>query len=179
MYGRIVLLLMFIAFTACVEPFDPEIDSYEDILVVDGIITDEEVAARVRLSRSYPYDENRSNAETNAIVIISDDAGILIINTYSNNLSDLEPGMVFLRRDIAFPEPRTKYVIKKQPESKNALFNPSVVGWISAARCKKDVKTSFSFIAPDENGQYEIYIEAFEPGSRTFGANTFYFQVSD
>ena len=86
MYGRIILLLMLITLTACVEPFDPQIDSYEEILVVDGIVTDEEVAARVRLSRSYSYDQNRSNAETNAIIILSDETG----NNYT--LTEVDDG---------------------------------------------------------------------------------------
>jgi hypothetical protein len=60
---------------SCVEPFDPEIDSYEEILVVDGIVSDEDISAKVRLSRSYSYNEDRSNPESNAIVIVSDEEG--------------------------------------------------------------------------------------------------------
>ena len=105
--------------------------------------------------------------------------GIVIINTNANNLSDLEPEMVFLRQDIVFPEPRTEFIIKPQPEIDNQPFDPIVACWISSAQCKKDGKMSFSFIAPDENGQYEIYIEAHDPDSRTFGSNTFDFQVAD
>lgn len=59
----------------CVEPFDPEVDTYEDVLVVDGTVSDEEVSAKVRLSRTYSYDQNRSNPEINALVIISDGEG--------------------------------------------------------------------------------------------------------
>lgn len=77
---------MFISLIACVEPFNPEIDSYEEILVVDGIVTNEDVSVQVRLSRSYPYDQNRSNSETNAIVIVSDAAG----NNY--NLAEIDDG---------------------------------------------------------------------------------------
>ncbi len=105
--------------------------------------------------------------------------GIVIINTNANNLSDLKPGMVFLRQDIVFPEAGTEFIIMPQPEIDNVPFDPFVACWISSAHCKKDGKMSFSFITPDENGQYEIHVEAFDPESRTFGSNTFDFQVAD
>jgi hypothetical protein len=75
MTRRYLLFFILLVIAGCVEPFDPEIDSYEDVLVVDGIVSNEEIAARVRLSRTYSYDQNRSNPETNALVIISDDQG--------------------------------------------------------------------------------------------------------
>lgn len=105
--------------------------------------------------------------------------GIVIINTYDNNLSAVEPEMVFLRKDIVFPERSVEFRIQPQPELKNEPFRPSLFCWISSAQSAENGKISFSFITPDENGQYEIYIEAFDPVSRTFGSNTFDFQVSD
>jgi len=70
----------------CVEPFNPEIKEYENLLVVDGIITDESFSATIKLSRTYPYRSIYPNPESNAIVTIYDQKGHII------TLTEVEPG---------------------------------------------------------------------------------------
>ena len=54
----IYTLFLWLSLTpSCVEPFYPEIEAYENILVVDGSITDENRPYLVKLSRSFSYGE--------------------------------------------------------------------------------------------------------------------------
>jgi hypothetical protein len=54
----------------CREPFDPPIDRYENVLVVDGLITDREGPHEVRLSRTFPFNERYPEQETGALVLV-------------------------------------------------------------------------------------------------------------
>jgi hypothetical protein len=71
----------------CSEPYTPEISKYENMLVVDGIITDESGPYTVRLSRSYRYSETEGLPEQNAIVLIKDNLGNAI------SLLEIAPGI--------------------------------------------------------------------------------------
>jgi len=69
---------MMIIFGTCYEPYTPEISKYENILVVDGVITDDPGPYSVRLSRSYKYSETEGFPESSAIVLIKDDQANVI-----------------------------------------------------------------------------------------------------
>ncbi|HYW94205.1 MAG TPA: DUF4249 domain-containing protein, partial [Bacteroidales bacterium] len=69
------VLIIIISLQACIEPFNPDISKYDDVLVVDATLTNESPAAVVKLTRSFPYNSNISKAETGAMVIISDENG--------------------------------------------------------------------------------------------------------
>jgi hypothetical protein len=71
---RIYLLLVIICGT-CSEPYTPEISKYENILVIDGIITDDPGPCEVRLTRSFKYGDKESIPEQYATVFITDDLG--------------------------------------------------------------------------------------------------------
>jgi hypothetical protein len=71
-------LIMPIIFGTCseilfTEPYIPEISKYEDLLVVDGIITDGPGPYKVRLSRSFKYSDTEGFPEQQAVVLIRDD----------------------------------------------------------------------------------------------------------
>jgi hypothetical protein len=63
--------------SGCIEPYTPEIDKYEDILIIDGLITDQPYSI-VRLSRGSYYNQSESIPEGGATVIIGDDLGNVI-----------------------------------------------------------------------------------------------------
>ncbi len=71
----IKVLILLVSLQACVEPFSPDITKYDDLLVVDAFLSNEETAAVVKLSRSFPYQSDVSKPETSAIVIVSDEDG--------------------------------------------------------------------------------------------------------
>ncbi len=67
------LLVIFTLFT-CVDPYVPEVGGYEKLLVVDGLITDENSSFSVKLSRTYQDIATGPSPVTDATVYISDDA---------------------------------------------------------------------------------------------------------
>jgi hypothetical protein len=98
------LLLLLIG--GCVEPFDPEIESYEDVLVVDGLLSDEEISAKIRLSRTYNYDQNRTNPETGALVNVIDESG------QNFQLSETSDGYYTFEGGGLDPEPGKMYQLQ-------------------------------------------------------------------
>jgi len=71
-FKYIVFCLMIIICSACSEPYTPEINKYENILIIDGLITDQPNPT-VKLSRGFHYSESESIPERRATVIIRDD----------------------------------------------------------------------------------------------------------
>ena len=74
---RILVLMAFLLPGGCIEPFEPDIEKYENILVVDGLITDKKEVYTIRLSRTLRFDESRPIMETGALVEVVDDQGNL------------------------------------------------------------------------------------------------------
>jgi hypothetical protein len=69
------LFLLVLITHSCVEPFYPEIEAYENILVVDGFITDENRPYLVKLSRSFSYGEYKHYPVQGALIVIQDENG--------------------------------------------------------------------------------------------------------
>jgi len=67
------LLLSVLVLSTCVEPFNPDIPKYQNILVVDGMITNLEEPYLVELTRSMPYEDVVPEYETGATVLIIDE----------------------------------------------------------------------------------------------------------
>lgn len=65
-------LLVLISF-ACREPYMPEIDRYDNILVIDGLISDQEGPHVVKLTRSFAFDETFPQPEEGALVMVMDE----------------------------------------------------------------------------------------------------------
>jgi hypothetical protein len=67
-YGKILLLPLAMILITCIRQFEPMFTEYEDILVVDGIITNEKIPHTISLSRSYPLDKRNPLPELGAEV---------------------------------------------------------------------------------------------------------------
>ena len=68
-----VLYLSVLFLGSCVEPFNPDIKKYDNILVVDGLITNLDEPCIVELTRSMPYQDIVPERETGATVLVIDD----------------------------------------------------------------------------------------------------------
>lgn len=79
--------VMLLALSACIEPFTPETQTFENALVIEALLTNEEKQHTVRLSRTYTFEEDEPVFERNAQVQISDDMG----NRYQFN--EVGPGI--------------------------------------------------------------------------------------
>jgi len=71
----IVLLVLALVFSTCIDPYTPVLKGYESLLVVEGLVTDEAVPYEVRLSRSIPNEDSVPEKITDATVYISDETG--------------------------------------------------------------------------------------------------------
>lgn len=81
-----VLVIIIISGT-CSEPYTPELTKYEDILVIDGMITNGPGPYTVRLSRSFAYSDSESSPEQYANVLIKDDQDNV------ESLEEISPGV--------------------------------------------------------------------------------------
>lgn len=69
-----ILLISFTLFT-CIDPYVPQLRSFESRLVVDALITDEVTANYVRLSRTVSKPDDVTEKVTGATVVLTDDLG--------------------------------------------------------------------------------------------------------
>ena len=70
-----VLTITGILVWACVEPFEPETVTFESALVVEATITDELKTQEIFLTRTFAFEDDGPDAETNASVEVEDDLG--------------------------------------------------------------------------------------------------------
>jgi len=68
------VVLLAIAFS-CLEPYNVNIDGYDNLLVVDGLITDENKSHTIELRRSTTTITESSLYESGAVVYVTDDKG--------------------------------------------------------------------------------------------------------
>ncbi|TXN35553.1 DUF4249 domain-containing protein [Flagellimonas hymeniacidonis] len=69
------IFFLFHLFLSCVDPYEPKTITFEDILVVEAILTDEYKHQEVILSRSYEFEREAPYPETDASVQITNDSG--------------------------------------------------------------------------------------------------------
>jgi len=69
------LLMLPVLFSHCVSDFNPPSQGYENLLVVDALLTDDKESMKVTLSRSFPIDTNQFIPENGAAVQIVTGSG--------------------------------------------------------------------------------------------------------
>ena len=67
----VILIALFTLYT-CIDPYNPKLKGYDSILVVDGLITDENSSYSVKLSRTMQDQNTETVKVTDATVYISD-----------------------------------------------------------------------------------------------------------
>lgn len=71
----LIFCILLLAFSTCIDPYILNLEEYESLLVVDGIITDEPVSYRIKLSRTFQNEEVLPVAVSNAEVSVQDENG--------------------------------------------------------------------------------------------------------
>jgi Domain of unknown function (DUF4249) len=79
----IITVLAVFALCSCIDPYTPDLSGYGSLLVVDGLITDENTSTTVKLSRTFQEQNSIPLGVSDATVFISDDTGE---KTYLNNV---------------------------------------------------------------------------------------------
>jgi len=82
-----ILLLLIISVSTCIDPYYLELDDYESLLVVEGIVTDELASTTIKLSRTFQDENDSPVAVTHAEVSVHDDIGVIAV------FQELEPGI--------------------------------------------------------------------------------------
>jgi len=83
-WGLILLIFIFITLFTCIEPYDARIRNFESLLVVDGLITDENHTNYVLLTRTKSNAEGETEKVIGAQVSIKDDLGKVATLTEKN-----------------------------------------------------------------------------------------------
>ena len=71
--------LLGLILNTCIDPYVLNLNEYESLLVVDGLITDEAVPYTIKLSKTYKDQKTRPDLVSNAIVSVKDGHGNIII----------------------------------------------------------------------------------------------------
>jgi hypothetical protein len=71
----IIVLITIITLWACIDPYTPKLNGYDSLLVVDGLITDENTSYTVRLSGTLQEQFGDPPTVSDATVFITDEAG--------------------------------------------------------------------------------------------------------
>ncbi|UCH15756.1 MAG: DUF4249 domain-containing protein [Bacteroidales bacterium] len=98
-----ILWLTVIVLQGCIEPFSPVIDDYQEMLVIDGLITDKEGIHTVTVSRSSLYNKPGLVYESGCIVNIYDNNGNII------NLTEQSQGIYSAWLEQQFLNAGTQY----------------------------------------------------------------------
>jgi hypothetical protein len=73
---RLLILLLLVIISGCIVEYFPKMNDYEELLVVDGLITDQPGINTIKLSKSLPlWNRYKEKPLNNCIVSISDDIG--------------------------------------------------------------------------------------------------------
>lgn len=99
--------------TACVKEFRPELEKYQNLLVVDGMITDAAPPYTIKLSRSTSVYQPTYNPVTGAKIIVSDDKG------YSEMFFETTPGIYKSSIDGLQGIPGRRYKIEIEVDNKH------------------------------------------------------------
>ena len=86
------LLIVVLAAYTCIDPYYPKLDDYESILVVEGLITDENTPYEVRLSRSFRNEDSIPEKINDAEIFVSDETGNKsYLGNYGNGIYRTDP----------------------------------------------------------------------------------------
>ena len=83
----LISFLLIISLSTCIDPFYLELDNYESLLVVEGMITDELAPQTIKLSRTYLNANDSPDLVAHAEVRVLDENGVI------TDFHELEPGI--------------------------------------------------------------------------------------
>jgi hypothetical protein len=98
-----MLLLLVFVLKGCIDPFSPSISEYQQMLVIDGMITDQEGIHTVTVSRSSSYNDPGLKYEGGCTVNILDDKGNIL------NMTEKSRGIYSAWIDKQFLNAGTQY----------------------------------------------------------------------
>jgi len=70
-----IIFLLLLVLNACIEPYEPVINETQEVMVIDGMISDRPGLHQVRVSSSTPYSDPMFKPLDGCVVSVSDDQG--------------------------------------------------------------------------------------------------------
>jgi hypothetical protein len=83
----LIFFLLNISVTTCIDPFHLELEDYESLLTVEGMITDENASNTIKLTRTFQNEHTSPVLVTRAEVTVRDEIGVITV------FHELEPGI--------------------------------------------------------------------------------------
>jgi hypothetical protein len=147
-------MLIVLLFGACIEPYEGPIGSFEDTLVVNARLTNENKKHEIRLNRSYKFDEDGPTPEQNAIVFIIDGAGA----TYE--FEESAPGIYSAVNAFA-AEVFTPYYLSIQTENGNSYRSDEM----ELPKAETKIDELYANRIVDDNGVegMSIFLDTYDP----------------
>lgn len=99
-----ILILLVVAVSSCIDPFNPQIEENQEVLVINGFITDRSGPHQVVISRSTPYNDPSYVPVSGCVVTVEDETGQMVEyieispGVYEVNL---EPGFLKVGKSYA------------------------------------------------------------------------------
>ena len=140
-FKKIVCFFLFIGLNACVDPISLSVGGNANLLVVDGLITDELGPYVIKLSRTIPFDNNQplrvySIPEKGALVTLTDNEG------HSQQLTEVESGS-YLTHSITGKVGNTYTISIQTKDGKKYHSAPEKMNAVaSVAELQYEFKTS-------------------------------------
>jgi hypothetical protein len=75
-FKRLLYLILLVFAASCIDPYIPSLKNYKSLLVVEGLITNENRAYNIKLSRTFTQADSLPEKVTDADVYITDGEGI-------------------------------------------------------------------------------------------------------
>lgn len=82
-----IILLLLLACASCIVPYEPEIGESQEVLVINGMVTDKPGFHYVGISKSSPYNEPEFKPVSGCVVSVEDESGD--IRTYHEQIPGL------------------------------------------------------------------------------------------
>jgi hypothetical protein len=89
-------LLLLLVCVSCIEPYEPEINESQDVLVISGVVTDQAGFQYVTISTSAPYNAPEVKPLSGCVVSVADESGNIRVYT------EQEPGLYEAYLENAF-----------------------------------------------------------------------------
>jgi hypothetical protein len=78
-----IILMAMLMCHSCIEPYDPVINEVQEVMVIDGMITDEPGVQKVTVSLSTPYNNPVYEPVSGCVVSVQDGAGTMVFYSES------------------------------------------------------------------------------------------------
>ena len=96
-----IAILFAVLCSGCIEPFEPEIEEQDQVMVIDGGINDSDSIQTITVTTSSPYNNPKFQPVSGCVVRVEDDAGNgVVFQEIGNGIyqASLEPGFMEVGR---------------------------------------------------------------------------------